>query len=282
MDEQVITPQAVRVVDFYGDALTAVQVGAEAVYVPLRALTDNLGLAYSSQLQRVRRNEVMEQKLRYIELQAADGNTRVQLCLPLDIVPGWLFGIDVSRVRTELQARLRLYQAECFTVLWNAFKGDILPASQQVQTLTPAEQILAQAEAIAAIARQQVEIERQQKIMAEYTRGFIVDTRRHLTTHDTNIADHEQRLVSIELRLDPAAQITDEQAAEIALGVKNVAYAMGGTSPGYGKVYSELYRRYRISSYKNLPRAKYDEVIAWLSRWYDEISLENGEDKAQD
>jgi ORF6C domain len=71
----------------------------------------------------------------------------------------------------------------------------------------------------------------------------------------------------------PTAAITDEQAAEIALAVKNVAQAMDerGQSGSYGKVYSELYRRYRISSYKNLPRARYDEVLGWLSKWYNEV-----------
>jgi len=56
--------------------------------------------------------------------------------------------------------------------------------------------------------------------------------------------------------------------------VKNVGNALeqGGASGGYAKVYSEMYRRYRVSSYKNLSQAKYDEVLAWLSNWYDEVS----------
>jgi hypothetical protein len=100
--------------------------------------------------------------------------------------------------------------------------------------------------------------------MADYMRGFIQQT--------------NSRLSSLELRLDPAAAISDEQAAELALAVKNVAYAMDerGTSGGYGKIYSEMYRRYRLSSYKNLPRAKYDEVLAWLSRWYSDITAAGG------
>jgi hypothetical protein len=32
-----------------------------------------------------------------------------------------------------------------------------------------------------------------------------------------------------------------------------------------------MYRRYRISSYKNLPRARYAEVLAWLAAWYQEL-----------
>jgi hypothetical protein len=32
-----------------------------------------------------------------------------------------------------------------------------------------------------------------------------------------------------------------------------------------------MYRRYRVSSYKNLPRARYTEVLAWLAGWAQEL-----------
>lgn len=280
MDEQTaIEPSVERVVDFYGDSIPAAQTVDAEIFVPLRPLTDFLGLNYSGQQQRIGRDDEMIAKCHYVTMQMPnDVQRRAIFCLPLELVPAWLFGVTTSRVKPELRAKLSRYRQECFRVLWNAFKGDILPASRQVQTLTPAEQILQQTEALYKLAQQQVELERQYKTMAEYTKGFIRETRGHLTALDTTTTDHEQRLVSIELRLDPAANITDAEAAEIALGVKNVAYAMGGGSRSYGKVYSEIYRRYRISSYKNLPAAKYDEVIAWLSRWYEEVTGNDSDD----
>lgn len=275
-DEQIITPKRERLVDFYGDQVLVAQGEGEQLYVPLRALSDNLGLKFSAQLARVRRDQVLDAKAILVETHSADGRVRPQICLPLEIVPGWLFGVDTGRVKAELRERLNLYRAECFTVLWNAFKDDVMPASSPT-SLTPAEQILQQTEAMYKLALQQVELERQYKVMADYMRGHVQRTNDRLANHDISLTDHEQRLISIELRLDPAANITDAQAAEIALAVKNVAHVMeehhiaGG---GYGKVYSEMYRRYRISSYKNLAQAKYDEVITWLSRWYEEITGE--------
>lgn len=265
MSDEVVTPKSERMVDFYGDQVPVAQGDGETLFIPLHALTDNLSLNFAAQANRVRRDRVLAAKVQMVAVRGADGRVRPQMCLPLEMIPGWLFGITTSRVKPELQDRLDLYRAECFTVLWNAFKSDIMPATSPPATLTPAEQVLLQTEALYKLAQQQVELERQYQVMADYTRGFIRDTRSQLT-------DHEQRLVSIELRLDPATNISDEQAAEIALAVKNVAFAMSGDSQSYGKVYSEMYRRYRISSYKNLPRAKYDEVITWLSRWYDEVT----------
>ncbi len=130
--------------------------------------------------------------------------------------------------------------------------------------LTPAEQILAQAEALVTLARQLVEYERSFNTMADYMRGFVKGTRQQ-------IGQHEQRLSALELRLDPANIITEEQAAQLTLAVRNVAYAMGGTGSDYGKVYGELYRRFSITTYHNLPRIRFDEAMAWLAQRFTDL-----------
>ncbi|PZS06337.1 MAG: hypothetical protein DLM69_00145 [Candidatus Chloroheliales bacterium] len=267
--EAPLVPHRQLVVSFYGDNIPVAEVAADDIYVPLRPLVEFLGLAFSSQRQRVLRDRVMAARVRQVAITAADGKQYQTLCLPLDLLPGWLFGIDTSRVRADLVDKIERYRAEAFRVLWNAFKGEVLSSAglPLATDLTPAEQILTQAEAIAALARQQVEFERgladvagRQQAMADYMRNFIYETR--------------SRLTALELRLDPAAQITDEQAAEIALAVKNVGSALEakGANAGYAKVYSEMYRRYRVSSYKNLPSARYEEVLRWLSNWYEQAS----------
>ena len=186
-------------------------------------------------------------------------------------MPGWLFGIDTRRVKAELQDRLNLYRAECFRVLWQAFKGDVVPSPPAASELSGAALAYEIGTAIQNMARQQMDMEARigdvagrQEVMAEYMRGFIQDTR--------------QRLTVLELHTGAAAVISDGQAAEIALAVKNVGQALAaqGDKSGYARVYSEMYRRWRVSSYKNLPAARYDEVLAWLASWYDEVSKGEG------
>lgn len=298
-EEQAVNPQAERMVDFYGDNIPVAQDATGEVYVPLRPLAVFLGLDQAAQYRRVQRDEVMARRIKRVMMHDPNGRLREQLCLPLDLLPGWLFGITTARVSSDLKVKLNRYREECFRVLWNAFRGDVLPytPAPTATSLTFAEQTLEMIRAMEHLAQQQVEIERRtsgienrQGVLEGYMRGFIHDTRQRLSEAEAQLQQTsgrldvtDTRLTTIELRLDPAAQITDEQAAEIALGVKNVAYAMGGNSPSYGKVYSELYRRYRISSYKNLPQAKYDEVISWLSRWFDEVAGDDkDEDKAQE
>lgn len=261
---QSLVPQETKIVDFYGDQITVAIIREGQIYVLLRPIADALGLSFSSQRKRVLRDEAIADEL--INIKVDDrGQARAMLALPLELLPGFLFGISATQVAPHLRDRIILYRKQCFKVLWDSFKTEaVVPIIKS--ELSKAEMTLEMITAMQHLAEQQVEMERtiydvagRQQAMADYMRGFIQKT--------------NSRLSVIELRLDPASSITDEQAAEIALAVKNVAHAMEGqgTSGGYGKVYSEMYRRYRISSYKNLPRAKYDEVIAWLSRWYDEV-----------
>ncbi len=159
-NEKAIEPVGERVVDFYGDPVPVAMIESGDILVPLRSLTAFLGLDYSAQNRRVSRSEVMADSVHPGMMRSEDGSMRAQLCLPLDMLPGWLMGLDTNRIKPELKEKLLRYQREAFKVLWNAFKGDIMPTVQQPTDLTPAEQILAQAEAIAKLARQQVDFER--------------------------------------------------------------------------------------------------------------------------
>ena len=65
-EEMALVPIEERKVDFYGDEITAVLVeidGRQQIYVPVRPISEYLGLAWSAQLQRMRRDEVLAEGL---------------------------------------------------------------------------------------------------------------------------------------------------------------------------------------------------------------------------
>ena len=194
---------------------------------------------------------------------------RALLCLPLRYLPGWLFGLTPSRVKPELATKIIRYRRECFDILWREFQPEILPVPPPATSsaLTGAAAALEIATAIQHLARQQLEMEArlgavagQQTVMADYMRGFVQDTR--------------HRLTGLELQLSSGIPITEAQAAEIVLAVKLVGQELErrGDKAGYQKVYAEMYRRYGIATYRNLPATRYTEVTAWLHTWYREIA----------
>ena len=269
-----LVPVREQTVDFYGDPIPGALVEEGEWYVPLRPLTDFLGLAFGPQRRRVLRDDVLAARLRRVVITAADGKHYSTLCLPLDMLPGWLFGITPNKTRPELAAKMKRYRAECFRVLWQAFRGDVLaPAPPAPADLNPAEQALLLAEAVASLARSHLEqtgridvLEQRQQTMADYLRPFVQRT--------------NERLTALELRLSSGATISEDQAAEIALAVKNVAMLLTqqGDANGFGRVWGELYRRFRVGAYRNLPAVRFDEVLAWLHGWYSDLQGGAGQD----
>ena len=266
-----IVPVKEQTVDFYGDSIPVAQSADGELYVPLRQLTDFLGLAADPQRRRVLRDEVLAERVRRVSITATDGKRYSTLCLPLDLLPGWLFGITINKTRPEIAEKLKRYRAECFKVLWRAFQADIVPvAPAPPADLNLAEQALLLAEAVASLARSHLEqqgrmdvLEQRHATMADYLRPFISRT--------------NERLAALEMRLSSGATISEDQAAEVALAVKNVAALLTqqGDANGYGRVWGELYRRYRVGAYRNLPAARYEEALTWLAGWYEELQGAN-------
>src|SRR3712207_3198976 len=104
-----LVPQLQKVVHFYDDPITVALV-ADDIYVPLRPIVEALGLSWGSQRNRVQRDEVLASQVRQVTMAGADGRQRDLVCIPLDTLPGWLFGITTSRVRPELQPKLSRYR----------------------------------------------------------------------------------------------------------------------------------------------------------------------------
>src|SRR3712207_2503238 len=94
-DSITLVPRAERAVDFYGDAIPVAVVGDEA-YIPLRQIADFLGLNWSGQRQRILRNEILARHVRSVAMTATDGKQYETLCLALEYLPGWLFGVTAS------------------------------------------------------------------------------------------------------------------------------------------------------------------------------------------
>ncbi len=122
-------------IDFHGDPLAAI-LDDDRVLVPLRPLVVGMGLDWASQLQRVKRSPILGPAVvMTTTTPVAMTATREPsaVCLPLDLVPGFLFGVDASRVAEAVRPKVLDYQRECFRVLADACLG---PAGLQRTTST--------------------------------------------------------------------------------------------------------------------------------------------------
>ncbi|MBQ1763080.1 MAG: phage antirepressor N-terminal domain-containing protein, partial [Aquincola sp.] len=121
-------------VEFHGANLTAFLHGGRAC-VALRPIVVAMGLDWEGQHARITRHPVLGASIFVIEMQLpGDVQRRRVTCLPLEMLNGWLFGIDTRRVRPELREKIVAYQTECFEVLARHF--GMLPSRQAAPALT--------------------------------------------------------------------------------------------------------------------------------------------------
>jgi hypothetical protein len=131
------------------------------------------------------------------------------------------------------------------------------------------------------MARQQVTMERwlsvhDQRLDATEDRIELVDMR--LDRAAQVVGDQSRRLQRIELALAGGETVTNAQAAAISEAVKALAFELGRREPEganpYQRVYSELYRKFKVPSYRALPFESFPAVIRWLTEWWQNITDE--------
>jgi putative antirepressor protein len=111
--------QNIITVDFHGQPILTICEDGQH-YVGMKAVCENIGLGWHGQWERINRHAVLKPTVRVIRTVAEDGKPRDMVCLPLEYLNGWLFGVDVSRIKdAAVRERLTQYQRECFTVLYN-------------------------------------------------------------------------------------------------------------------------------------------------------------------
>ncbi len=275
-DLKIIQPISRKQILFYDDELTAVIVetgNGHTTYVPIKPIVDHLGLAWTGQQQRIQRDPILSEVALIVRIEsenmAQSGGSPNVLCLPLDFVNGFLFGIQVSRVKPELQNKVLLYQRECYRVLAAAFIEEQPKPMTMADTaaVVALQQIKETALAVARMAEEHIQIiARQTELVARIDKAALI------------VGEHGRRITQLEGQLAPRQVITEEQAADVAEKVKALALALtqeDNSKNYFQSIFSELYRRFRVTSYKNIRQSQYHLVLDFLDEWSNTVTVGN-------
>ena len=115
-DSVAIVPRREQEVEFYGDAIPVAQTVEGSLFVAIRPLTDFLELEFSAQRRRVMRDEILVEAAMTVIMTGADGRQRKMMCIPLELLPGWLFGITASRAAERFGVGFGRMHAGCRAV----------------------------------------------------------------------------------------------------------------------------------------------------------------------
>jgi ferritin-like metal-binding protein YciE len=283
------------------DEVLAARLNTAQIYLPVKPLCTALGVNWPSQRQKIMADEVLAESTRTLRLKTRGGPQNL-VCMDVEAIPMWLAGIEPSRVRADLRDRLITYKRWVRKTVYDAFAREtgIETALSASQTMTPTNpdvtaliHIAQMAEAIATMARQQAAFEQQVEsrfvTLQASLQGQIVEQHEEvmgrLDQAAVVVGSLLQRMNAVESMVAPGQVISEAQGAEISTLVKAIATEMAardqvahttGHNP-YQAVFGELYRRFRVSSYHNIPFRRFGEVIAWL-REYQETLDAHGDD----
>lgn len=263
MSDQALQPVEQKTVAFYDDTLMAIRATDGNLYVAIRHMCEALGLTVAPQTRRIKRDEILADGYRGVTNLVTPGGRQTYGMLRVDLVPMWLTGIRVKSVKEELREKLKVFKREAAKVLWEAFQEGRLTAEPPLELLlatdSPAAQAYRLAQAMMELARNQLLLEAR------------------MDEVDVRFTDHEERLEELEAKLgDPGRHVTPDQASQISQAVKTVAMILSKQSGSnqYGSVYGELYRRFGITSYKQLPASQYQQAMNWLTEWHESLTQE--------
>lgn len=108
---------AVAVVN--GQQIVVIENGEKRVAV--KPICDALGIDFSSQLQRLKRDEILSSTMVIITTVGGDDKNREMVTIPFKYVFGWLFTIDHAKVRPEVKDAVIRYKLECYDALYSHF-----------------------------------------------------------------------------------------------------------------------------------------------------------------
>ena len=180
------------------------------------------------------------------------GGFQLTNCLRVDKVALWLAGIEPSRVKEQFRTKIEAYQEELAPVAMRVFMRVMGMPVAQPATADPR---------MAALAEQY------DVLMAAAT--FINEHIRELAGMPDQL---DQAVKLLEALAGDVRQLKREQTISpaqkqyISEAVQRIVADSAG-KPGEMKqsqVYAALYRHFHVSSYSEIPSARYEEVLAYL------------------
>ena len=138
-------------VNFRGDELYGFE-RDDGVFVALKPMVEGMGLNWSGQLQRIKRDPILSEGMCIMHTPFGRGGDQECACLRENLIQGWLFTIDSSRIKDEMvRDRVILYQRECYGVLHEHVAGkarrveDVDGDPDDKPTLTERRQLVTEA-----------------------------------------------------------------------------------------------------------------------------------------
>lgn len=255
-----LRPQEQLPITLFGGVVLAVRGPDGTIYLNIRDLCDTLGIAFSAQRKRIISDEQLYPGLLQFRVRTSRGPS-TQDFLELERVPVWMLRIQLRRVDTAVQDRVRYVQDYLRASVYAAFAqlaGLAESSSRQVEDLTELDKINP---ALETLAERQAALEASQdKARSAWrdVRDELRDLRERIQALEHTVGNRfapAQRRVVYDLvhawghaRAERDPKLTPGQAIHACWALVNA--------------------RFKVTTYTDIPATAYDECVRFIQTSY--------------
>jgi len=266
-----LMPTEQREVTFYEDTIVAVLVPGEGadeltVFVPIRPICDQLGLTWSGQFERIKRDPILSEVTQGVRvIRTPDrGGEQEMLCIPIEYLNGWLFGVSAARVKDALRDKLLRYQRDCYKVLWGAFQPGVIEALRQ---RLEQDSVAGDLEHVRLAVDGVLDYLWRHEQHEQVVRQLLETLRRGMRDLQLDVHD-------VGGLIEEGDVLTERQRQTLyQLGLE-IAYLMGQLGErrnSFAIVFGGVKRRFEVDTYRHIPRRLYREAYEYLEHWKGDI-----------
>lgn len=284
-----LIPLEEKAIEFYEDLVTAVAVeqsGERRIYVPVKPIVTYLGLDWPGQYQRIQRDPILSEVITGVVIttipdpERGGGGPQETLCLPIEMLHGYLFGIQANRVRPEIRDKVLRYQRECYRALYEAFHAPEVTSERTSEAMMRAmrDNALQQARLWESLLEEQRRLRITENVVQEHE-GLIWEAfsqldrlRQEQSRLGARFNDLTRLLPAPLDAIGPAQKAAiKELVDDIVAAAQERGVRLGQGRNDYPAVWGALKQRFDVAKYDELTVGQYEEVIQWLKAWLERL-----------
>ncbi len=233
-------PATVATVDFHGKKLIIIEVDGKP-YTAMKPIVEGMGLAWQVQHRKITKSGGYNHMV--IPFQTL-GGLQEMFCIPLKKLNGWLFSVNPRKVKTEIRSAVKLYQEECFTVLYDYWhKGVAFNPRAETGITFSADMEAFAASVQRMLYRAQKEQERQ-------------------------LADHDRRISAVESEVDRNSAKTGFFTVRAFCNLHDIKIGLNDAK-AKGRKAAKLSKQMELTVYKSV-----DELYGKVNSYHEDVLAE--------
>ncbi|KAB8332804.1 hypothetical protein SD80_016945 [Scytonema tolypothrichoides VB-61278] len=239
-----------QTITFDDDQLIAVILDGDGVAVPVRAISQALGLDPRYQLERLRQHDVLVTGLREVRMPHG-GRLQVVVALLARFIPFWLATVTPAQVDTVMRPKLVRYQNELVDVLNRLYGQELAPSRA-----TPADP------ATAELYRRLDEL----FVELRLTRELLRDQQKVEAAQDARLEGLETAVDDLQQQILQHTAITPAQQEVLKRGIKRIAVRYKQRTGGdrYALLFAQFCKALGTPRYDALPAHLYPSALDWI------------------